>query len=71
MNLLKIIGIAFIELAKCIWFLPQTIGRVLGRKDLPPSAGADADADELERLDRIRNPSKYLDAVNAAPPDAT
>jgi hypothetical protein len=56
MNLPKLIGLTLIQLVKQVWFLPQSIAnavqqrrRVAVRNEL-----------EAERLDRIRNPSKYL-----------
>jgi len=56
MQTLKLICLTIIQLAKRIWFLPQSIiialkqrRQQVARNDL-----------EIERLDRIRNPSKYL-----------
>jgi len=56
MNLLKLICLTIIQLVKQAWLLPQSIvyavrqrRRQVVRNEL-----------EAERLDRIRNPSKYL-----------
>jgi len=56
MNLLKLIFLTIIQLVKQAWLLPQSIvyavrqrRRQVVRNEL-----------EAERLDRIRNPSKYL-----------
>jgi hypothetical protein len=56
MNIPKLICLTLIQLVKQVWFLPQSIAnavqqrrRVAVRNEL-----------EAERLDRIRNPSKYL-----------
>ena len=56
MYLLKLICLTIYQLAKQAWLLPQTVAmafrqrrRQIARNEL-----------EVERLDRIRNPSKYL-----------
>jgi len=56
MYILKLICLTIIQLVKQAWLLPQSIAnavkqrrRLLVRNEL-----------EAERLDRIRNPSKYL-----------
>jgi hypothetical protein len=56
MYLLKFIGLTLVNVFKQAWLLPQTIAlsleqrrRQLARHEF-----------EVERLDRIRNPSKYL-----------
>ena len=56
MYLLKLIGLTLVQLVKQIWRLPRSIAdgfkhwrRQTARDEL-----------EAERLDRIRNPSKYL-----------
>jgi len=55
MNILKLIWLTIIQLAKQAWLLPQTVANVVQQrqrrlvlKEL-----------EVERLDRICNPSKY------------
>ena len=55
MHVLKLIGLAFVQLAKQVWLLPQTVARAAmqRRQQLV------LDELEVERLDRIRNPSKY------------
>lgn len=56
MKKLKLIGLTILQLLKQIWFLPRSIAssarqqrQWLARNKL-----------EAERLDRIRNPDKYL-----------
>ena len=56
MHALKLIGMTIIQLAKQVWFLPQTIADAASRRRLL----AVRNELEVERLDRIRNPSKYL-----------
>jgi hypothetical protein len=56
MNLPKLICLIVIQLVKQIWFLPQSFAQsVRQRRQL-----AARNEREAERLDRIRNPSKYL-----------
>jgi hypothetical protein len=55
-NMLKLIGLTFIQLVKQAWLLPQNIsGAVKERQQRNIMRELEA-----ERLDRIRNPSKYL-----------
>jgi len=56
MNTLKLIYVTIIQLVKQAWLLPQTLSNAVKerRKQLI------LDEHEMERLDRIRNPSKYL-----------
>lgn len=56
MNILKLIGLTIFQLINQVWLLPQSVAdavkqrrRQVIRNEL-----------EAERLDRIRNPSKYL-----------
>ena len=56
MNILKLICLTLIQLAKQAWLFPQTVANAVQQrrqkivlKEL-----------EVERLDRICNPSKYL-----------
>ena len=56
MYILKLICVTIIQLIKQVWLLPQSVAnavkqrrRQMVRNEL-----------EAERLDRIRNPSKYL-----------
>lgn len=56
MNLLKLFGLTFIQLIKQVWALPQTISNAVKLRQ----QRAIANELEAERLDRIRNPSKYL-----------
>ncbi|MGO8838736.1 MAG: hypothetical protein ACLQAH_14960 [Limisphaerales bacterium] len=56
MNILKLIGLTLIQLVKQVWFLPQTIANAVRQRRLV----AVRNVLEAERLDRIRNPSKYL-----------
>jgi hypothetical protein len=55
MNFLKQIGLTIFELGKQICLLPQTITKALKQRQ---QQGV-ADSRESERLDRLRNPSKY------------
>ena len=56
MYLLKLIGLTIINLVKQAWLLPQTIAVARQQK----LRQANRHEFETERLDRIRNPSKYL-----------
>ena len=56
MNLLKLIGLTCIQLVKWCWSLPQTISDAIKHRQQQ----AVINKLETERLDRIRNPSKYL-----------
>lgn len=55
MNVLKHIGLTFIQMAKQVYRLPQVIANVFKQRRLQVIL----DAREAERLDRIRNPDKY------------
>ena len=55
MKILKIIGQTAVEIVRQIWRLPQTIARFCKRRQQQVIF----DKQEVERLDRIRNPSKY------------
>jgi len=56
MNPLKLIGLTICQLVKQVWFLPRSIAEAFQqRRRLAVRNGLEA-----ERLDRIRNPSKYL-----------
>jgi hypothetical protein len=55
MNLLRIIYLTIIHLVKQAWLLPQTV--VLALKHRRQRTGLNEY--EVERLDRLRNPSKY------------
>ena len=56
MNILKSIFIRINQVARQVWYLPQVVilAIKLRRRQIVP------DAFEIERLDRLRNPSKYL-----------
>ncbi len=56
MNALKLIGQTILQLVKQIWFLPRSVANAvqLRRQRIVWNDH------EAERLDRIRNPSKYL-----------
>ena len=56
MNPLKHIGLALGGLARQVWFLPQSIAMALKQK----RERITVNEFEAERLDRLRNPSKYL-----------
>jgi hypothetical protein len=55
MHLLKLIGLALTKLVKQAWLLPQTLA--LSRQQRQQQLARDEF--ELDRLDRLRNPSKY------------
>ncbi len=56
MQTLKLIYLTLIQLVKQAWFLPQTIAKAASQRRLLTVRNEH----EAERLDRIRNPSKYL-----------
>lgn len=55
MNILKLIYLTLIQLAKQAWSLPESIANVVKQR----RRQAVLNEREAERLDRIRNPSKY------------
>jgi hypothetical protein len=55
METLKVICVTIFLLVKQILFLPQTIAMALQKRRLRVAI----DENEAERLDRLRNPSKY------------
>ena len=56
MNLLKLICLTIIQLVKQAWLLPQSIVNAVHQRQQQVVRNEL----EAERLDRIRNPSKYL-----------
>jgi len=56
MNVLKFTGLILGQLVKQVFFLPQTLAQSVQRR----RQRAVRNGLETERLDRIRNPSKYL-----------
>ena len=56
MNILKLICLTIARWLKQAWLLPRTIAEALRKRQQK----ADFNKNEIERLDRIRNPSKYL-----------
>jgi hypothetical protein len=56
MNILRLIFLTLAQLAKQLWRLPRTVTNVFKQRQRQIIL----DEDEAERLDRIRNPSKYL-----------
>ncbi len=56
MNTLKLLFLTVIQLVKQTWFLPQTIANAVKQR----RRQAVRNDHEIERLDRIRNPWKYL-----------
>jgi hypothetical protein len=56
MNALKLICLAIIQSVKQAWLLPQTVANAVRQRRRRVSRNEH----EVERLDRIRNPSKYL-----------
>jgi hypothetical protein len=55
-NILKLICLTIVRVVKQIWFLPQTIANTIQQR----RRQVVLNEHEAERLDRIRNPSKYL-----------
>ncbi|MGA2787536.1 MAG: hypothetical protein ABSF60_08410 [Verrucomicrobiota bacterium] len=56
MNALKLICLTFCQLVKQVWFLPQSVTNAIQQRRRQVARNEH----EAERLDRIRNPSKYL-----------
>jgi hypothetical protein len=56
MHTLKVICLTICQLAKQAWLFPQTALLAFRRK----RQQNEQNASEIERIDRIRNPSKYL-----------
>jgi hypothetical protein len=56
MHNLKLICLTILQLVKQVWFLPQSIANAVKQR----RARIVWNELEVERLDRIRNPSKYL-----------
>lgn len=56
MYLLKFICVTIIQAVRQVWLLPQTVANAARQK----REQAVRNELEAERLDRIRNPSKYL-----------
>ncbi|MGD0351533.1 MAG: hypothetical protein ABSB84_14655 [Verrucomicrobiota bacterium] len=56
MNILKLICLTVIRLVKQVWLLPQSIVNAVHQRQ----RRIVLNELEAERLDRIRNPSKYL-----------
>jgi len=63
MNTLNLIYLSLIQLVRQVWLLPQTVANALNQKRLQVlqnelKAKSEFER-EVERLDRIRNPSNY------------
>jgi hypothetical protein len=56
MNPLKSFCLTLAQMAKQVWLLPQTIAQAVKHRQRQTVLNER----EAERLDRIRNPSKYL-----------
>lgn len=56
MHILKLICLTIVQLVKQVWMLPQTISNAVKQRRWQTVLNER----EAERLDRIRNPSKYL-----------
>lgn len=56
MRTLKLIYLTFIQLVKQAWLLPQSIANATKQR----RRQVVLNEHEAERIDRIRNPSKYL-----------
>jgi hypothetical protein len=56
LNILMLICMTLIQTVKQVWLLPQTVANAfkLRRRQIVRNEH------EIERLDRLRNPSKYL-----------
>jgi hypothetical protein len=55
-NILKLIALTLIQLVKQVWFLPRSVANAVQHRRRQVAWNEQ----EAERLDRIRNPSKYL-----------
>jgi hypothetical protein len=65
MNRLKLIYLVFVQLVKQVWLLPASfVSAVMDGRQR-----AARNKLEAERLDRIRNPSKYLEQVGRNLPE--
>jgi type IV secretory pathway VirB4 component len=56
MNIPKLICLTIIQLVKQVWFLPQSVANAVRQR----RRQIVLNEHEAERLDRIRNPLKYL-----------
>ena len=56
MNTLKLIYLTILQLVKQVWLLPQSVANAVRQRQRQVVLNEL----EVERLDRIRNPSKYL-----------
>ena len=56
MHTLKLICLTILQLVKQVWFLPQSFANAVEQR----RRLVVRNEHEAERLDRIRNPSKYL-----------
>jgi hypothetical protein len=56
MNTLNLIYLTILQLVRQVWFLPQSVANAVKQRQRL----AVQNELEAERLDRIRNPSKYL-----------
>jgi hypothetical protein len=56
MNILKLICLTLVQLARQVWFLPQSVANAVEQR----RRLAVRNEIEAGRLDRTRNPSKYL-----------
>jgi hypothetical protein len=56
MHTLKLICLNFLQLVKQVWWLPQSVANAVKQR----RRQIVLNELEAERLDRIRNPSKYL-----------
>jgi CO dehydrogenase/acetyl-CoA synthase epsilon subunit len=56
MDMLKLFCQTVIQMAKQVWLLPQTVANAVKQR----RRQIVLNEHEVERLDRIRNPSKYL-----------
>jgi hypothetical protein len=65
MHFLKLLCLTFVQFLKWISSVPESIAKAVRQKRHQTGLAEQ----EAERLDRIRNPSKYLDRNSAEIPD--
>ena len=56
MHTLKLICLTILQLVKQVWFIPQSVANAVNQR----RRQVVLNEHEAERLDRIRNPLKYL-----------
>jgi hypothetical protein len=56
MSILKFVWLTLVQFVKQVWFLPQSVANTIQQRRRQTVLNEH----EAERLDRIRNPDKYL-----------